>query len=266
MPRFAANLGFLFPDLPFLDRFEAAARAGFRAVEYASPYDVPAAELVRCLKDCHLEQVLHNFPAGNAQAGERGLAAIPGREAAFAESLELALTYAQALHCPRLHVMAGRPAAGLAHADCEAVYIRNLRLAASRLQPYGIRLLIEPLNTRDNPGYFLTTPAQGQRIIEQVGHANLFLQMDLYHWQIMVGDLATNIRRYMPLTGHVQIAGNPGRHEPDVGEIHHPYLFKLLDELGYAGWIGCEYHPQGDTVAGLGWGQPYGLGLAPSNG
>ena len=262
MPKFAANLGFLFPDIPFLDRFEAAARAGFRAVEYASPYTVSPDELVLRLKECHLEQILHNFPAGNAPAGERGLAAIPGREAAFAESLEQALSYARALQCPRLHVMAGIPPAAASLAECEAVYVRNLRLAAEHLKPYGIHLLIEPLNTRDNPGYFLTTPAQAQRIMVQVGSDNLFLQMDLYHWQIMVGDLAENMHTYFNITGHVQIAGNPGRHEPDVGEINYPYLFHLLDTLGYSGWIGCEYRPQGDTVAGLSWAQAYGLSKA----
>ena len=261
MPKFAANLGFLFPDIPFLDRFEAAARAGFRAVEYASPYGVAPEDIVSRLKECHLEQVLLNFPPGNVQAGERGLAAMPGREADFAETLEQALSYARALHCPRLHVMAGVPPADASRKECEAVYGRNLRMAAARLQPYGIRLQIEPLNTRDNPGYFLTTPAQAQRIMMQVDSDNLFLQMDLYHWQVMLGDLATNIRTYLPITEHVQIAGNPGRHEPDVGEVYYPYLFHLLDTSGYTGWIGCEYHPQGDTVAGLGWAQGYGLGV-----
>jgi hydroxypyruvate isomerase len=155
--------------------------------------------------------------------------------------------------------MAGTPPAGVSPQDCEAVYVSNLRWAAAHLKPYGIRLLIEPLNTRDNPGYFLTTTAQARQIIEQVGSDNLFLQMDLYHCQVMRGDLAEEIRKHLPVIGHMQIAGNPGRHEPDVGEIHYPYLFDLIDKVGYTGWIGCEYRPRGDTVAGLGWAHAYGL-------
>jgi hydroxypyruvate isomerase len=262
MPRFAANLSFLFPEVPFLDRFEAAARAGFRGVESLFPYDYPPAELARCLRDCGLEQVLFNLPPGNWEAGERGLAVLPGREAVFAEGVERALTYARETNCRQLHAVAGVPPEGSSRQECEAVYIKNLRYAAELLQPHGIRLLIEPINTRDIPGYFLNTTTQAQRIIEAVGSDNLFLQMDLYHCQIMEGDLAEKIRRHFGHISHFQIAGNPGRHEPDVGEIYYPYLFRLIDELGYTGWISCEYRPQGQTVAGLGWARAYGIAPA----
>jgi 2-dehydrotetronate isomerase len=259
MPRFAANLSFLFPEVPFLDRFEAAARAGFRAVECLFPYDHASEELARCLRACGLEQVLFNLSPGNWEAGERGLAALPGREAAFAEGVERALTYARTLGCRQIHAVAGVPPEGSARQECEAVYIHNLRYAAGLLKSHGIRLLIEPINTRDIPGYFLNTSAQAQHIIEAVGSDNLFLQMDLYHCQIMEGDLAEKIRRHFGRISHFQIAGNPGRHEPDVGEIYYPYLFNVIDALGYTGWIGCEYRPQRQTVAGLGWARAYGV-------
>jgi hydroxypyruvate isomerase len=262
MPRLAANLGFLFQEFGFLDRFEAAARAGFRGVEHGSPYEAPPEVIAARLQACGLEQVLCNLPPGDRTRGERGVAALPGREEVFAACVERALTYAQALSCPCLHAMAGTPPAGVSRQDCEAVYVRNLRWAAETLKSHGIRLLIEPLNTRDNPGYFLTTTAQARQIIEQVGSDNLFLQMDLYHCQVMRGDLAEEIKTHVALIGHVQIAGNPGRHEPDVGEINYPYLFDLIDDLGYTGWVGCEYRPGGDTVAGLGWARAYGLGVS----
>jgi len=262
MPRFAANLSFLFQEIPFLDRFEAAARAGFHGVEYLFPYDFPPDELARCLRGCGLTQVLFNLLPGNWEAGERGLGALPGREAAFVEGVERALTYAGVLGCQQIHALAGVPPAGAPQQECETLYIRNLRYAAELLKPHGIRLLIEPINTRDIPGYFLNTTTQAQHIIEAVGSDNLFLQMDLYHCQIMEGDLAEKIRRHFGRISHFQIAGNPGRHEPDVGEIYYPYLFELIDTLGYTGWIGCEYRPQGQTVAGLGWAHAYGIGPA----
>ena len=225
------------------------------------PYDHAPEALAACLQASDLTQVLFNLAPGDWAAGERGLAALPGREEAFAESLERALTYASALACSRLHAMAGTPPSGVSRATCEAIYVQNLRWAAETLQPHGIRLLIEPINNlRDMPGYFLNTPDQAHQIIDRVGSANLLLQMDLYHCQIMRGDLAEQIRTHFEVIGHVQIAGNPGRHEPDVGEINYPYLFDLLDALGYTGWVGCEYHPRQDTVAGLGWAQRYGLG------
>jgi hydroxypyruvate isomerase len=232
MPRFAANLSFLFPEMPFLARFEAAARVGFRGVECLFPYEFPAEVLAERLHASGLEQVLFNLPAGDWDAGERGLAAIP----------------------------AGIPPAGLSRQACEAVYIGNLRYAAELLKAHGIRLLIEPINNvRDIPGYFLNTATQARQIIEAVGSDNLFLQMDLYHCQIMTGDLAESIRQHFGHISHFQIAGNPGRHEPDVGEINYPYLFTLIDELGYTGWIACEYRPRRTTLAGLGWAQAYGI-------
>jgi hydroxypyruvate isomerase len=261
MPRFAANLSFLFQEVAFLERFAAAARLGFRGVECLFPYDYPAAAIAERLHTCGLELVLFNLPPGDWDAGERGLAAIPGREEAFADAVEQALAYAQVLNCRQIHALAGIPPAGVSRQACEAVYIRNLRHAAALLQPHGIRLLIEPINTvRDIPGYFLNTPTQARQIIEAVQSDNLFLQMDLYHCQIMEGDLAERIRHHFGHISHFQIAGNPGRHEPDVGEINYPYLFTLIDELGYTGWIACEYRPRHTTVAGLGWAQTYGIG------
>jgi hydroxypyruvate isomerase len=262
MPRFSANLGFLFQEVSFFDRFEAAARAGFRGVEHGFPYEAPPEDIAARLQAYGLEQALCNLPPGDPARGERGVAALPGREEVFAECVERALRYARALSCRCLHAMAGTPPAGLSRQDCEAVFVRNLRWAAETLKPHGVRLLIEPLNTRDNPGYFLTTIAQARQLMERVGSDNLFVQMDLYHCQVMRGDLAEEIKTHLPLVGHIQIAGNPGRHEPDIGEINYPYLFDLLDNLGYTGWVGCEYRPRSSTAAGLGWGRAYGLGIA----
>ena len=260
MPKFAANLSFLFQELDFLDRFEAAARVGFQGVEYITPYDHDPSDIVARLQTHQLTQVLFNLPAGDWQANERGVAALPGREHEFDQGLAQALTYAQALGCHQLHAMAGIPPVGESLVRCEAVYIQNLRRAAEALQPHGIRLLIEPINDRDMPGYFLNTCAYASRIIEAVEHENLSLQMDLYHCQVMSGDLAQNIFQHYESTAHYQIAGNPDRHEPDVGEINYPYLFELIDQLGYEGWIGCEYHPMRETTAGLTWAHTYGLG------
>lgn len=260
MPKFAANLNFLFQEVDFLDRFQAAARAGFRGVECLFPYDFPPDVLADRLKASRLEQVLFNLSPGDWAAGECGLAAVPGREDAFWESVQQALKYARTLECRQVHALAGVVPAGVSPERCEAVCVQNLRLAAEELKAYGIRVLIEPLNTRDNPGYFLTTVAQARHIIEAVGSDNLFLQLDLYHCQVMEGDLAEKFKAHLAWIKHVQISGNPGRHEPDVGEIHYPYLFDLMDRLGYAGWVGCEYRPQATTVAGLGWARRYGIG------
>jgi hydroxypyruvate isomerase len=261
MPRFAANLSFLFQEVPFLERFEAAARVGFAGVECLFPYEFPPETLAERLHASGLEQVLFNLPPGDWEAGERGIAAIPGREADFAASIEQALTYARVLNCRQVHAPAGIPPDGVSRQACEAVYIRNLRYAAERLQAHGIRLLIEPINNvRDIPGYFLNTATHARQIIEAVDSDNLFLQMDLYHCQIMEGDLAERIRRHFSHISHFQIAGNPGRHEPHIGEINYPYLFTLIDELGYTGWVACEYRPRCTTVAGLGWAQAYGIG------
>ncbi|AKJ69762.1 hypothetical protein PATSB16_41770 [Pandoraea thiooxydans] len=257
MPRFAANLTLMYQEHPFLERFGAAAADGFQGVECLFPYEAPAAE-VRAQLDAHrLTQVLFNTPAGDWAAGERGLAAVPGREAEFRDGLERALDYADTLGCRQLHVMAGIVGAGQTIAACEASYIANLTHAAQQAAARGITILIEPINTRDMPGYFLNRQDHAHAICLRVGAANLRVQCDLYHCQIVEGDLAVKLRQYLPGIGHIQIAGVPARHEPDTGEINYPFLFRLIDELGYTGWIGCEYRPQGQTRAGLGWLKPW---------
>ncbi|WCM89472.1 2-oxo-tetronate isomerase [Acidovorax sp. NCPPB 3576] len=260
MPRFAANLSLLYPEFDFLDRFAAAARDGFQAVEFLFPYAHPPAELAARLQAHGLEQVLFNAPPGQWDAGERGMACVPGREAEFRAGMVQAIDYAQALRSPRIHVMAGLLPAGRTRGEVRATYVANLRLAAELAAPHGLQILIEPINGRDMPGYFLNRQDEAHALLAEIGAPNVQVQMDLYHCQIVEGDLATQIRRYVPTgrVGHIQIAGVPERHEPDVGEVHYPYLFQLLDELGYRGWIGCEYRPArglgpGGTTAGLGW-------------
>jgi 2-dehydrotetronate isomerase len=260
VPKFAANLSFIFQEVGFLDRFAAAAACGFKAVEYLTPYDHPPEVIAERLNRHGLEQALFNLPPGDWAAGERGIGALPGREEEFRAGIDTALDYAKATKCRILHAMAGVLAAGQDPAAAERSYIANLRHAADRLAAANLTLVIEPINTRDIPGYFLNTTTRAMAIIERVGRANLKLQLDLYHVQIMEGDLAHRIRALAGHYPHVQIAGNPGRHEPDVGEINYPFLFNLLDELGYSGWIGCEYRPQGETRAGLGWARRYGIG------
>jgi hydroxypyruvate isomerase len=257
MPRFAANLSMMYQEVGFLDRFAAAAKDGFRAVEFMFPYAHPAAEVAARLRSAGLENVLFNLPPGDFERGERGLAALPGREAEFAASIGTALEYAEALGCPRLHVMAGIPGAGAARERCRATYVSNLRLAASRAAAAGRDVLIEPINTRDIPGYFLNRQDDAQAIRAEVGAPNLKVQFDLYHCQIVEGDLAVKLKRDLAHIGHVQIAGVPERHEPDRGEVNYPFLFAHLDAIGYAGWIGCEYRPRAGTSAGLGWIRPY---------
>jgi 2-dehydrotetronate isomerase len=259
VPKFAANLSFIFQEVGFLDRFAAAAACGFKAVEYLTPYDHPPEVIAKQL-NCHgLEQALFNMPPGDWAAGERGIGALPGREEEFRAGVDTALEYAKATKCRILHAMAGVLPAGQDAAAAEGTYLANLRHAADRLAAANLTLVIEPINTRDIPGYFLNTTTQAMAIIERVGRANLKLQLDLYHVQIMEGDLAHRIRTLAGHYPHVQIAGNPGRHEPDVGEINYPFLFDLLDEIGYSGWIGCEYRPKGETRAGLGWAKRYGI-------
>jgi hydroxypyruvate isomerase len=256
MPRFAANLSFLYTEVPFLDRFAAAAHDGFRGVEFGFGYDFAAKEIAARLKAHGLEQVLINAPPGDLAAGDRGLAALPGREHEFAASVVTALAYAQTLGCPRVHIMAGvlpKAADGEQRVRHRSTFVRNLRFAAREAQGLGVTLTIEPINPRDVPGYFLTTQADAHAIREEAGVSNLKVQMDLYHAQIVEGDLSEKLKRWLPQIGHIQIAGVPGRHEPDVGEINYRYLFALLDELGYAGWVGCEYRPRAGTSAGLGW-------------
>lgn len=259
MPNFAANLSMLFQDLPFLDRFEAAAKAGFKAVEFLFPYEHKPHDLAERLRRFDLKQVLFNLPPGDWAGGERGMAAIPGREQEFDKTVDQALDYARALGCPQLHAMAGILPRGVPHQAWERTYVRNLRTAAAKLAAHNIRLLIEPLNHRDMPGYFLATAEQARLIMQAVEHPNIFLQMDLYHAQIMGGDLAERTRTHFPVIRHFQIAGVPGRHEPDIGEINYPYLFDMIDGLGYDGWIGCEYRPRGTTLEGLGWAKRYGI-------
>jgi len=259
MPKFAANLSMLFSELPFLDRFAAAAAAGFRAVEFQAPYySHPIEEVARAARAAGLPVVLFNAPMGDAKKGERGLAAEPGREADFAASIETTLAYARLLACRQVHVLAGR-AAGERAAQ-EEVYIANLRHAADRAAQAGVTLLIEPLNARDNPGYFLSDTRQALGLLDRIAHRNVALQFDLYHCQITEGDLAQHMRALFGRYAHVQIANVPGRHEPGSGEIDFDFLFGLFDELGYQGWIGCEYRPKAGTLAGLGWARRWGIG------
>src|SRR5579883_3522980 len=258
MPKLAANLSMMFQDVPFLDRFSAAAACGFAGVEYLFPYEFPADEIGARLERHHLTQALFNLPPGDWAKGERGMAALPGRESEFMAGLERALEYARATRCQRLHVMAGIWPTGRNRRDGSAVYIANLRRAAERAAEQGVTLVIEPINTRDMPDYFLSTSSEAMAFIEQVAHSNLKLQLDLYHCQIMEGDLAMHIRRLAGSYAHVQIAGVPERHEPDRGEVNYAYLLELLDEVGYDGWVGCEYRPAGETRAGLGWARRWG--------
>jgi hydroxypyruvate isomerase len=259
MPKFAANLSFIFQEVDFLDRFAAAAECGFKAVEYLGAYDHPLERVAAQLEKHGLTQALFNLPPGDWTKGERGLAALPGREAEFRAGVDTALTYAKATKCRLVHAMAGLVPEGDDRAAAERSYVANLRYAAERAAPEGVSVIIEPINTRDIPGYFLNTTRQAIAIIDRVGRPNLQLQLDLYHVQIMEGDLAHHIRTLAGRYPHIQIAGNPGRHEPDIGEINYPFLFDLLDEIGYAGWIGCEYRPQTETRAGLGWARRYGI-------
>ena len=258
MPKFAANISMLFAELPFLDRFAAARDAGFPAVEFQAPYAFPAAEIGERVARAGLPVVLFNAPMGDAKAGERGLAAQPGRESDFLASIETALNYARAFGCRQMHVLAGRAAAE--RAAQEALYVANLQRAADRAAKDGVTLLIEPLNLRDNPGYFLTTTGMAIALLDRIDRPNVGLQFDLYHCQISEGDLARHARNLLGRYPHIQIAGVPERHEPDQGEINFAYLFDLLDELGYGGWIGCEYRPKAGTLAGLGWARRWGIG------
>jgi hydroxypyruvate isomerase len=260
MPHFAANLSMLYPEHAFLDRFAAAADDGFSAVEYLFPYAFAATDLAAQLQAHGLQQVLFNAPPGDWEAGERGMACLPGREAEFRQGFAQALDYAHTLACPRIHVMAGLVPAGHSRGSLRPVYEANLAWAAEQAATAGLDVLIEPINTRDMPGFYLNHQAQAHSVVQAVGAPNLKVQMDLYHCQIMEGDLAMQLRQYVPTgrVGHLQIAGVPERHEPDGGEVHFPYLFALLDSLGYTGFVGCEYRPRrgavpGGTSAGLGW-------------
>jgi hydroxypyruvate isomerase len=253
MPKFAANLTMMFTEVPFPERFARAAKAGFEGVEFLFPYDHAPQGVAGWLHESRLVNVLFNMPPGDWTAGERGLAALPGREAEFRASVAKALDYARALGTERLHVMAGLLSAGADRARHRAVYVGNLRHAARELAREGRTLLIEPINTRDMPGYFLNTQDDGHAICGEVGEPNLKVQMDFYHTQIVQGDVTMTLRKYFAGVGHIQIAGVPERHEPDTGELNNNYLMRVLDELGYDGWVGCEYRPRARTEEGLSW-------------
>jgi hydroxypyruvate isomerase len=253
VPRFAANLTMLFGEMPFLDRFAAARAAGFRGVEYLFPYDFSKAELREQLTQHGLMQVLHNLPAGNWGAGERGIAILPDRVKEFRDGVHRAIDYAKALECKQLNCLAGIAPADADLFELNEVLVGNLRYAAEALLKEGIRLLIEPINTSDIPGFFLNRTEQAAQIVADVGSHNLFIQYDIYHMQIMEGDIARTLQKHLARIAHVQLADNPGRNEPGTGEINYPFLFRHLDAIGYRGWVGCEYKPRTTTVDGLGW-------------
>jgi len=259
MPKIGANIGFLFPELPFLERFEAAAKAGFTGVEFASPYEYSASELRSRLQDNGLQLVLINSPAGNRAAGERGFACLPGRGGTFRDSVRQALDYAAALDCKLVHVMAGVPPADLPYDTALALYAANLAWAGELGLQAGVKLVIEPLNPRDAPGYLLATQEQGAAIVNAIGCDRIGLQFDIYHCQTGQGDVTTRLEKLLPVIGHMQFADVPGRHEPGTGEIGWEFVFRRIDELGYTGWVCAEYTPAGDTVAGLAWRQRYGV-------
>ena len=267
MPRLAANLSYLFAERPFLDRFAAAAGCGFRGVEHQFPYREATESAIReRLREHDLRAVLFNLPPG--VEGERGLGGLPGREAEFREGLEIALRYCRATGCPRLHAMWGVPDAQTSYEESRATFVANLREAAPRAAEAGVTLLVEPLNPRDNPGYPLNRQADAHALVAEVGAPNLKVQFDLYHCQIVEGDVAAKLRRWLDAVehdvGHIQIASPPDRTEPGTGELDYAWLLPLIDELGYEGWVGCEYRPTAETEAGLGWAHPW--GIHPSRG
>lgn len=253
MTKFAANLSMLFTEVDFLDRFEAAASAGFKGVEYLFPYDFPAQDIKKKLDDNKLTQVLHNLPAGDWAGGERGIACHPDRVEEFRTGVAQAIEYATALGCKQVNCLSGIKPESVSQEQAHKTFVENLRFAAAELEKAGILLLVEAINTRDIPGFFLNRTDQGVKLLEEVGSDNLKLQYDIYHMQIMEGDLAPTIEANLAHIAHVQLADNPGRHEPGTGEINYPFLFAHLEKLGYQGWIGCEYKPAASTTEGLGW-------------
>ena len=257
MPKLAANLSFMFTEVDFLDRFAAAAKAGFKGVEYLFPYDYDKNVLKQKLAEHKLTQVLHNLPAGNWAAGERGIGCHRNRAAEFEAGVDKAIEYATALGCTQVNCLAGIRPSGHDPVEARETFIKNLQFAAPRLKAAGIKLLIEAINTRDIPGFFLTNTAQAVDIIKAVGSDNLFVQYDIYHMQIMEGDLAPTIEKNLKLIPHMQLADTPGRNEPGTGEINYTFLLDFIDKIGYAGWVGCEYKPAGKTEDGLGWTKPY---------
>ena len=257
MPKLAANLTMMFGEVAFLDRFKAAADAGFEAVEYLFPFDYDPQVLEGQLRDHGLTQVLHNLPAGNWAAGERGIACLPDRVAEFKAGVDKTIAYANALDCDRVNCLAGKLPPGIDAAAARETFVHNLAYAAPRLKAAGIKLLIEPINTRDIPGFFLSGTRQAVEIIDTVGSDNVFVQYDIYHMQIMEGDLAQTIEKYLPRIAHMQLADEPGRHEPGTGAIDFGFLLDFIDRSGYSGWIGCEYIPKTSTVEGLQWATRY---------
>jgi hydroxypyruvate isomerase len=256
MPRLAANLSMLFTELGFLERFAAARRAGFHAVEYQYPYEFKPGDVAAAAREAQVEVVLHNVPRGEAQ-GEHGTACLPGREQAFRQDLERAVEYARIAGCQRLHCLAGVVPPGADRRELHATYVANLKLAAARLKREEMKLLIEPVSERTARNYFLGGSAQAIGVLDELGADNAFLQYDFFHMQLLEGNLAAKAERLLPRIGHMQVADAPGRHEPGSGEINFDFLFKHVDAIGYAGWIGCEYNPAGDTVEGLKWAKPY---------
>src|SRR5437588_1231225 len=253
MPKLAANLTMLFNEVDFVDRFGAAAKAGFKGVEYLFPYPYPKEQLSEKLAQHGLIQVLHNLPAGDWAKGERGIACLPDRVGEFQDGVGKAVDYAYALGCKQVNCLAGIAPPGVTAEKVREIFAANLRFAADELKAAGIRLLIEPCNTRDIPGFYLNRSQQALAIIDEVGSDNLSLQYDIYHMQVMEGDLAPTIERNLKRIAHMQLADNPGRNEPGTGEINYPFLFRHLDAIGYRGWVGCEYKPRTTTVDGLGW-------------
>ncbi|OYV01430.1 MAG: hydroxypyruvate isomerase [Burkholderiales bacterium PBB5] len=258
MPKFAANLTMLFTEHPFLDRFDHAAKAGFKAVEFLFPYAFNPGEIKRRLDANRLQLVLHNLPAGNWDAGERGIACHPDRVGEFREGVETAIGYAQVLGVRQLNCLIGKAPAGVPDRVLRQTVVANLRFAAQRLNKAGLRLLIEPINPFDIPDFYLNRTVQAAGLLAEVGADNAFIQYDIYHAQRMEGELAATMEKYLPRIGHIQLADNPGRNEPGTGEINYPFLFAHLDRIGYDGWIGCEYKPATTTEAGLGWRQALG--------
>lgn len=272
MPRFAANLHYLFNEVPFLERFEAAARAGFHGVEFQVPYHWPASQLTDLLKKNHLQLVLIDTPQGDWDAGERGLAALPGREQEFRSGVLQAVEYASTMGAKTVHLIAGVVPSDTDPEKARRTYLSNLAFGAEELGKHGIVAVIEPINpshdlieggeaytTYGMRGFYLTRTLQAIEVIDAVRHPNLQLHLDLYHLQLTEGQLANTLRRYMPRIRHLQIAGVPGRNEPSLGEINYPFLFDLIDQLGFDGWIGCEYRPAGNTIEGLDWAKRYGI-------
>ncbi len=257
MPKFAANLTMMFNEVDFLSRFDAAAKTGFKGVEYLFPYDFDKNVVVDKLQSNRLTQVLHNLPAGNWGGGERGIGCLPDRVGEFQEGVGRAIEYAKALGCKQLNCLAGIAPAGASPDSLRKTFVGNLKFAAGKLKAEGIKLLIEPINTRDIPGFYLNHTKQALEVIAETGSDNLFLQYDIYHMQIMEGDLAMTIKANLNMIPHMQLADNPGRNEPGTGEINYPFLFRFIDDLGYQGWIGCEYKPKAGTEPGLGWIKPF---------